>query len=87
MYKLINIKYKYLKVEVSVKHSWAVRTTKSFHSTMNLHMFVEVGSLCETKTAILIGARVRSLISVDSKVIKEIVPLPEVFATVIMITF
>ena len=52
---------------------------------MYFHMLVEIRSLSEAESAPVHRALVRSLVSVDAKVVEEVVPLPEVLAAVVMI--
>lgn len=54
---------------------------------MHLDMFVEVCSLSETKSTVFKVANIGFFTCVNSKVIKEVVPLSEVFTTVLVITF
>jgi len=48
-------------------------------------MFVQVGSLSEAELAILMWALIWPLISVNAKMIKEVMPLPEMLPTLPMI--
>ena len=52
---------------------------------MHFYMFIEVSLLCKRQETPLEVTLVRTLICVDPQVIKEIVPLPEVLATVFFI--
>ena len=47
-------------------------------------MFIEVGLLSKVLRAVVIWALVWSLLSVDSKVVEEVVPLPEVPVTILV---
>ena len=62
-------------------------TSKSLYATVYFYMFIEIGSLSETEGASFMRAHIRSLICVDPQVVEEIVPFPEAFAAVFVITF
>ena len=53
---------------------------------MHFDMFVEIGFLSEAEVALRHWALVRAFISVDTKVVEEVVPLAEVLSTVVLIT-
>ena len=61
--------------------------TESFNTSMNFNMFIQISSLCEAKLAILEWTNIRSLISMNSQMIKKVVPFTEPFITPFMITF
>lgn len=63
-----------------------MRALESFCSPMDFYMFIQVCLLSEGESAVWIWAQVGSFICVDSQMIKEIVPFPEVFAAVFLIT-
>ena len=60
---------------------------ESLHSSMNLYMFVKVGSLGETVSTVNVWTIVWSFIGVNSKVVEEVVPFAEMLSTISMVTF
>ena len=62
-----------------------MRTSKSFDASMHLDMFIQVRPLGEAESTFWEGAYIRSLIGMDPQMVKEIVPFPEMFATVLVI--
>lgn len=77
----------YIKVEVSIKLLWAVRTRISLNSFMYLNVLYKVTSLSKWERARWIVALKRALISMYSDMIIEIVQFSKLFATVCFITF
>ena len=75
-----------LEVEVSVKHSRAVRTLESFDSAVNLDVFVKISSLSEAEPAVGEGAGVRPLVCVDSQVVEKVVPFSKVLSAIVVVT-
>lgn len=74
-------------IEIGIEHSGAVGASKSFNSSMHFHMFIQIRSLSEAESTVGEGAAVGSFICVDPQVVEEVVPLPEMFATVVMVAF
>ena len=62
-----------------------MRATKSFDSFMHFYMFVQVGSLSETKVTTSEATFIRSFVCMDPQVIEEIVPFSKVFVTIFLI--
>ena len=77
----------YLEIEVSIEHFTTNMATESLDTSMNFYMLIEVSPLCEAKLAILEGTYIWPLVSVNSEVIKKIVPFTEPFIAPFMITF
>jgi hypothetical protein len=77
----------YLKVEVSIEHSWTVLAFESLYSPVHFYVFVKVGPLCEGKLTSRLRAFVGSFVSVDPKMVKEVVPLPEVLGAARVFAF
>ena len=75
-----------LQIEVGEEHAGTVRTCKSPYSLMHFQVFIQICFLSKTKLATFMVTLVRSLISMNSKMIKEIVPFPEMFSTFIVVT-
>lgn len=55
----------YLEIKVCIEHPWAIRASKSLHTSMNFDMLVEICSLSEAKTTIIKRALVGSFISMN----------------------
>jgi hypothetical protein len=53
---------------------------------MQFKVFVKISFLSKPLLAVLIGTLVGFLISMDPQVIKKVVPLPKVLATILSIT-
>ena len=75
----------YLHVEVSVEHTVAKLALESLLASVDFFMLAQISSLGEGDVTDL--AFIRSLICMDSEVIEEVVPLPEVLVAVLMVAF
>lgn len=64
-------------VEVSIKHTSAVRTRKPFDSSMDFNMFVKISPLSKAELTVFHWALVRSFIGMDPQMVKEVVPFSE----------
>ena len=73
-----------LQVELGEEASVAVSASEPLLTVMDFHVFVQVGLLSEGLVAVFKGALVWSLLSVDSQVIEEIVPLSEDLGAVLV---
>jgi hypothetical protein len=62
-----------------------VRTLKSLYSAMNFDMLIQVGFLSEAILTSWVITFIWSLIGMNSKVVKEIVPFSEVFSAILVI--
>ena len=57
---------------------------KSLLAIMNFHVLVKIGLLCEAISTIRYSTYVRPLLGVDSKMVKEVMPLTEDLFTVLV---
>lgn len=69
----------YFKIKICEKGFIAYFAGESFYSSMHFNMLIEVGFLSEAVVTPFFGTDVGSLICMDSQMIKEIVPLFELF--------
>ena len=74
----------YIKVEFCEKSSSTMETGEPLVALMDLNVLIQVGFLCEWKVTTWIAALVRSLVGVNSQMIKEIVPFSKNFATLVV---
>ncbi len=74
-----------VEVEVCEETLGALIALESLFPNMDLNMFIEVGFLGKVLRAVVIWALVWSLLSVDSEVVEEIVPFPEVPVTIFVL--
>ena len=61
-----------------------MRALKSLLALMDFHMLVKIGLLCEAISTIRYRTHIRPLLSMDSKMVKEVVPLAENLFTVLV---
>jgi hypothetical protein len=61
--------------------------TEPFDPIVDFYVLVQISSLSETKAAIGYRTYVRSLVGVNSQMIKEIVPFSKPLVAVFMVTF
>ena len=64
-----------------------MRAAESFDSAMDLDMLIQIRSLSEAESAVRKRADVGSLVGVNAQVVKKVVPLSEVLATLVMVAF
>ena len=64
-----------------------MRTLEPFDSSMYLNMFVKVGFLREWQPTVWVLAHIGPFISMNPKVVKEVVPFAELFAAIFVVTF
>lgn len=64
-----------------------MRALKPLYSSMHFNMFIKVSPLGEAEFAVRVGAGVGSFIGVDAEMVKEVVPLAEMFPAIFMVTF
>ncbi len=67
-------------VEVSEELSLAKLACESVIPFMYLYVLIQIRFLSEALVTAFHGASVGSLLSVDPEVVKEVVPLPEIFS-------
>ena len=75
-----------IKVEFREELAIAFGARETFFPVVYLQVLIEIRLLGEALAAFWHIAKIRSLLGVDSKMVKEVVPFPENFATTVVQT-